>query len=375
MNTKTLLVLTLAVAAGSSSGNRVVADDYMDFLDKYAKYHNAATEHLWQNIKLSGVRTRFDDSDVPPVALTEERFSVIADSTKLIYQIAGTGRGKYAGKSTKSGGLLVTDATFSIGYKSDDTVSIVRDMYLPWDTKYSGIYYSTYTGLDAPLGWPLFRIYIGRGPNRYYRPDPVKDGGSFVAVPKSTFSVRNETRNGADCIVVRHESPKRDRPQDYIYYLDPRTYFVIAHEQIGMPQMRTRQVEPIRRVVEVSYGPPSADTGLPFPMAVKTTYHMPDGKTLPGQQVTFTEYRRYTPTADEVDVEKVLKVKMPAIPPRPPLPPEGQYLDPDRPGELLPAVRRTGRAAWPWYAGAGVLAVAAIAAAIRVRRNRHRASP
>ena len=126
----------------------------------------------------------------------------------------------------------------------------------------------------------------------------------------------------------------------------------------------------LRKVTEISYGPPAPDTGLPFPTAVKTTYHLPDGKTFPGESVTFTEYRRYTPTPDEVDVEKVLKVKMPAIPPRPPLPPEGQYLDPDRPGELLPAVRRSGRTAWPWYAGGGVLAVAAIATALRVRRSR-----
>lgn len=189
----------------------------------------------------------------------------------------------------------------------------------------------------------------------------------------STFSVRNETRKGVDCIVVRQESPKREQPLDDVYYLDPRTYLVLARERIGMPQARTRQVEPIRKVVEISYGQPAADTGLPFPTAVKTTYHLPDGKTLPGESVTFTEYRRYTPTPDEVDVEKVLKVKMPAIPPRPPLPPEGQYLDPERPGELLPAVRRSGRTAWPWYAGAGVLAVAAIAAALRVRRNRRSA--
>ena len=194
-------------------------------------------------------------------------------------------------------------------------------------------------------------------------------------MPGSKFTVRNEPRNGVDCIVVRQDSPKRDRPLDAVYYLDPKTYLLLSRERIGTPQMRTRELEPIRQVVEISYGAPASDTGLPFPTAVKTTYHMPDGKTQLGQQVTFTEYRRYTPTADEVDVEKVLKVKMPAIPPRPPLPPEGQYLDPDRPGELLPAVRRTGRAAWPWYAGAGVLAVAAIAAAIRVRRNRHRASP
>ena len=55
---------------------------------------------------------------------------------------------------------------------------------------------------------------------------------------------------------------------------------------------------------------------------------------------------------------------------RSPAPPEGQYLDPDKPGEFLPAVRRSGRPAWWWYAGAGVLATVAIALFIRQRRHK-----
>ena len=370
MSAKTLFVLTVVVAVGTTGGNYATADEYLNFLDKYAKHHHAATEHLWWNIKVSGTRARFDHSNMPPGALTVDRFTVVANDAKFIYQTVSEGRGKHVGKNSKNGGMLNRDAHFDVGYKDDGSASVVSELTLPWDTKHHELYYITYTGIYTPLNWPFYRLYIGRGPNRYYRPDPITDAGSIAVVPRSTFSVRNAARNGTDCIVVRQESPNRERPQDYIYYLDPRTYFVIAHEQIGMPQMNTRQVEPIRKVVEISYGPPAADTGLPFPTAVKTTYHMPDGKQHPGESVTFTEYRRYTPTADEVDVEKVLKVKMPAIPPRPPLPPEGQYLDPDRPGELLPAARRTGWSAWPWYAGGGVLAIAAIAAALRVRRSR-----
>ncbi len=370
MNRRILFALIFTAAAGTTGGPQAVGGEYEDFLARYAPYHQKATAHLWRNIKATGERIRYDESDVKAPPLAKDKFSAVADGSKLVYMIVETGVGQQPGKTYKRGGFVSDDTSFDTDNSNDSLGKIVYKVFFPWDAASHDSYFSSYQGLYLPLNFPLYRLYVGHGPNCYYRPNPIKDGSSTILMHGSTFTVRNEPRKGVDCIVVRQESPNRDRPLDDVYYLDPKTYLVLARERTGMPQARTRQIEPIRRVVEISYGAPAADTGLPFPTAIKTTYHMPDGKTLPGESVTFTEYRRYTPTPDEVDVEKVLKVKMPTIPPRPPLPPEGQYLDPDRPGELLPAVRRSGRTAWPWYAGGGVLAVASVTLGLLFRRRR-----
>lgn len=308
---------------------------------------------------------------MPAVLASVDSYKAVASEQHLCYTLTQRiKQGPFANSEVTYGGYIGPNAAVVTQKQNDNKYNIVDgSVFFPWDSKRPTDYYSIYGGYYSPLNWPFYRLYSGGGPNRYFRPDPVSDAGGYLGVPGSTYKVTTGNYKGADCIVVRLDSPKRDRPQDNIFYLDPSSYMVIARETIGKPQTKTKRVEPIRRVVEITYGPPAPDTGLPFPTKVKGEYITPDGKRYPAEDITFTEYRRYTPTSDEVDPEKVFRIKMPAIPPRPPLLPEGQYLDSAPPGEML-AERREGVPAWWWYAGAGVLAAVAAGLVVRSRRRR-----
>ncbi len=372
MMRRLFFALLLTAAAGTTGGPQAFAGDYEDFLDRYASHHEKTTNHFLKNIKATGKRVRYDHYIRPIVAFVEEDFTVIADNNRLLCTLKQVGlSGLFQGKSNTSGGYVDSNCSFTTQFEHNGPSKFLSGRpSFPWEPESAKFYPPVHNGSCHPLNCTFLRVYIGRGPNRYYRPDPVHGWSGCAVQAGSTFSVGSEVRDGVDRIAVRLKLDRDGRKQAHTFYLDRRNYVVVARETVGLFNMTLGRYEPIRRVEEISYGPAAPDTGLPFPTAVKTTYHMPDGKTLPGESVTFTEYRRYTPTPDEVGVEKVLKVKMPAIPPRPPLPPEGQYLDPDRPGELLPAARRSGRTAWPWYAGGSVLAVASVTLGLLFRRRR-----
>ncbi len=134
---------------------------------------------------------------------------------------------------------------------------------------------------------------------------------------------RGRHRN-TDCVIVRTEAQSGGGTQAETVYMRLPDYLVIGRETQGVFSMNTRKIEPIRKVVEVNYGPPT-ENGLPFPTSVKGWLIDQAGKRTPAEDVTFTEYRRYTPTPDELDMEKQFGVKpVPPPTPRPPLPPEGQ---------------------------------------------------
>ena len=60
--------------------------------------------------------------------------------------------------------------------------------------------------------------------------------------------------------------------------------------------------------------------GLPFPKSIKSWIVEAGGKRIPQTDVEYTEYKRYTPTPDEVDMEKQFGISPLPLPPRPELP-------------------------------------------------------
>ena len=139
------------------------------------------------------------------------------------------------------------------------------------------------------------------------------------------------------------------------YILDKAHGMVLAMRQKGMysvPKGSTAaRLLDVDQVTEVSYGP-ATDNGLPFPTAVKGWYVWPTGRREPMTDVEFTEFRRYTPTADELDFEKQFGIPLPALPPRP----------------AGSASAAGGRTKW-WLLG-GLVAVGLIAAVVVVRHRR-----
>ena len=93
---------------------------------------------------------------------------------------------------------------------------------------------------------------------------------------------------------------------------------VLAKRQKKMMSMQKGQIgmRDIDQLTEITYGPPM-ENGLPFPKAIKGWFVWPDGKREPMTDIEFTEYKRYTPTTDELDFEKNFGIQLPALPPKP----------------------------------------------------------
>jgi hypothetical protein len=198
-------------------------------------------------------------------------------------------------------------------------------------------YYAQLGRVKASI--PIFDLSYALG-----APSALRAGGRTARVSRTRY-------NGVESLAVRSEWVVPAGTRSETYHLEPATLRVFAIEAVGHYQKG--KLEPIRRVTEVTYGPPT-ENGLPFPKAVKGWFIMPDGKRHPMTDIEFNEYRRYTPTADELDMEKQFGVKPLPSGPRPSLPGGG------------PAARVAG-----WlYAAAGALVLVTAGLVVVARRRR-----
>ena len=133
------------------------------------------------------------------------------------------------------------------------------------------------------------------------------------------LSIANSEYRSAKCLLIATKpDPKVSGLRvETDYYLHPETGMVLAKRQKKMMSMQKGQIgmRDIDQLTEISYGP--TENGLPFPKAIKGWFIWPDGKREPMTDVEFTEYKRYTPTADELDFEKTFGIQLPALPPKP----------------------------------------------------------
>ncbi len=138
-------------------------------------------------------------------------------------------------------------------------------------------------------------------------------------------------------------------------YLDPSNDLaILGFETDGNYDAATRKKGPVRLLGTVTYA--SSAEGILLPTKSEAWFIMPDGRKLPSTVVEITEYSKYTPTADDFDLEKQFGVK--------PLPPLGTGT-----GANLTASRRLG---WWLYGGAALFAL--LTAGLIIMRRRRRAA-
>ena len=154
------------------------------------------------------------------------------------------------------------------------------------------------------------------------------------------------------------------KPVTTDYHIDKQTGMVLSKRESGMLHVPKGSTSPIfldvAQETEITYGPPT-ENGLPFPTAVKGSYVWPTGRKEPMTDIEFTEFRRYKPTADELDFEKQFGIPLPALPPKPTA----------SSGSTLGGMVGGGRTKW-WLLG-GLVTVSLAAVAVYIRRRRRAA--
>lgn len=149
-------------------------------------------------------------------------------------------------------------------------------------------------------------------------------------------SVRDVTWNGRRAVAVRMKIPFNIRNT---VYLDPDNHLAfLGFESDGSFDEKAKGKGPVRQTGLVTYAP--SKEGYPLPTKFEVWYVLPSGRKLPHVVTEFVEYSRYTPTADDFDLEKQFGVK--------PLP------KPAAGSPATTAIAANSRPGWWLYALAGV---------------------
>jgi hypothetical protein len=137
-------------------------------------------------------------------------------------------------------------------------------------------------------------------------------------------------------------------------YLDKETHQFLYSEKPRSYDMATQKVKDEKLIARTTY---KEVGGKRLPERYDEYKLTAKGEKLPQHVIEFTEYTPYTPTADELDMEKRFGVK--------PIP-HGPRPDSARPGS------KKWPAAYWWYVAGGVVVLAAIAVLVvsRLRRKR-----
>ena len=95
-----------------------------------------------------------------------------------------------------------------------------------------------------------------------------------------------------------------------LLYLDPANDLAfLGFESDGIDDFKTRKKGPIKFAGRLTYRP--SDEGFPLPWKFETWNLLPDGTRVPQSSAEVTEYEKYTPTADDFDLEKQFGVTPP----------------------------------------------------------------
>lgn len=202
--------------------------------------------------------------------------------------------------------------------KEADGITAIYRHHVPWVSQAESDHFAS--------------SHIQMGHYHFFFPNSAKkyvlslnpDSWPLYERPGTVTTITEETHRGRPCYKVVVTPPASSSPSQKVitseYLLDKQHGMVLRKKESGLLHIpkgsRSGGVLDVEQVTEVSYGPPT-ENGLPFPTAVKGWYVWPTGRREPMTDVEFTEFRRYTPTADELDFQKQFGIPLPALPPKP----------------------------------------------------------
>ena len=207
----------------------------------------------------------------------------------------------------------------------------------------------------APFVYPL--MYGGDDGGPFTIGYVLRHSGQAIPgtkVQRTFLSASPSTWQGQPAIAIKVRSTFGDIVSTT--YVDPANDYAALGYESDSSLDATGKKGPVRRMGVLTYAP-SAE-GVPLPTKYEMWYILPDGRKVPNGLDEFLEYSRYTPTADDFDLEKQFGVK--------PLPPPGTGIGSN------PATSR--RLGWWLYGGAALFALVTAGLMVIVRRRRRAAS-
>ena len=326
-----------------SANPRLYADEADDFYRVYTEKHEKLIQHLWRNVRVSGKVNAYDTEPIGK-HIAIHHFTAVANNTHLLYRSRIS---RPDGSHAYSEGIVITpDDAYEIDDAEKTKSFKIGSHVIPWrrDTS-SEAWVGEY--VRAHVSYPLFELRMSGGPNDYFQKKRRTDG--------SPFHMTDVMHNGTAAKRVEITKDISGLAITITTILDSENYLVLSLETSHRFHYKQGKYVPTKMNLNITYK--QDQEKIPFPQSVKGWYIEPSGKKIPWIDVEYTEYKRYTPTPDEVDMEKQFGISPLPLPPRPELPATARGATPG-----------TKIARW-LYGSAALFAILTATIVIRARRR------
>ena len=324
-----LVLLFASIASATANGQD------LKLLRELQVGTKVAHDALLRNVKIKGVRKYYDNMPIGKY-LGTGTFDIVANGNAILLKESTT--------TSQSGIFINADELYSIGATAKDKYAINwhsfawKDQNSNRSTRYP-YHLINMTSISNPG-----TTHAGTA-NDYY-PDkehhyPIREVDFDELAGKKVYRITQEWKN-------------QDGITPIISYVDATNFLVLREVTKRTLDFKLRKMVDVEQVTDYTYTPNPG--GIPFPKSVKGWYVEANGKKLPMTDIEYTEYKRYTPTPDEVDMEKQFGISPLPLPPRPELP------------AARGATPGTKIARW-LYGSAALFAIITAAIVIRARRR------
>jgi hypothetical protein len=312
----------------------VTASGEDPFIQKYLSAEKKLLDHYVHNRKVvfRSKLYKLNKDNTSELVISDERTSICG-----IDSFRSKGRKDYKDKQDQwvvgqlSGGLSIPGDGYSLTQGDSPDSYRISSQHPSWATE---------RVIDShpppPFIYPL--MYGGDDGGPYTIGHVLRHSGQATpnsAVRRTFLSATPTTWQGKPAIAVRVRSTLGDIVSTT--YVDPANDYATLGFECETFDPMTRKKGIVRRMGVLTYAP--STEGIPLPGKYELWFVLPDGRKVQQGLEEFQEYSRYTPTADDFDLEKQFGVK--------PLPPPGTG----------GAAAAAGRRGWWLYAAAGVLGV------------------
>ena len=254
---------------------------------------------LLQNVKIKGTRKYYDTMPIGKF-LGTGAFDVVADGSAILL--------KESTATSQSGIFITADELYSIGATAKDKYQINWHSFA-WKENSS----------NRTMRYPYHLINMTSVSN----PGSTHAGTANDYYPDKEhhYPIREivfDELDGKKVYRITQEWKNQDGITPIISYVDATNFLVLREVTKRTLDYKLRKMVDVEQVTDYTYTPNPG--GIPFPKSVKGWYVEANGKKLPMTDIEYTEYKRYTPTPDEVDMEKQFGISPLPLPPRPELP-------------------------------------------------------
>jgi hypothetical protein len=296
-----ILRILLSIAFASSIANGQNPKLLGEVQAGTKKAHDA----ILRNIKIVGIQKSYD-MEPRGKYLGSISFEIVANGQNLLCKNASLNND--GSIRSRTGAIINSDEMYSIGLTDNDKYKISWHCFA-WKNQ------SDNRGVMYP--YRLINVTsicraacTNSGTANDYHPDNEQ----LYPIREVVF----DELDGKKVYRITQEMESQDGITPIISYVDATNFLMLREVTKRTLDYKLRKMVDVEQVTDYTYTPNPG--GIPFPKSVKGWYVEANGKKLPMTDVEYTEYKRYTPNADEVDMEKQFGISPLPLPPRPELP-------------------------------------------------------